>query len=62
MSQQNIPQLLKLTQVISVTGLSRATIYRMISQGEFPESVRISARRVAWKSDDLMSWFDDKAA
>ncbi len=62
MSQQNIPQLLNLQEVVKVTRLSRATIYRLISDGEFPHSVRVSARRVAWKKTEIVSWFDEKVA
>ncbi|MDJ4165317.1 AlpA family phage regulatory protein [Salmonella enterica] len=33
--------------------VSRATLYRQIKAGLFPEPVRIGARRVAWRMEDI---------
>lgn len=55
-------KLLKLKQVIEITGLSRASIYRLIEDEKFPKQVRISARRVAWKNTDIESWIEQQTA
>ena len=55
-------KLLKLKQVIEITGLSRASIYRLIEDEKFPKQVRISARRVAWKNTDIESWIEQQTS
>lgn len=52
--------LLRLKSVISRTGLSRSTIYSYISQGRFPEPVKIGERSVAWTESDVQSWIKDR--
>ena len=48
--------LLRIGAVIRTTGLGRSTIYRLITSGEFPAPVRLSARAVAWRRADVESW------
>jgi prophage regulatory protein len=48
--------LLRLETVSEVTTLGRTTIYRMMDQGDFPESVPISRNRVGWRAGDVLSW------
>ena len=38
------------------TGQTRSQIYKMIADGEFPESFNISERCVAWLSDEIEAW------
>lgn len=47
---------LRLPEVKAETGLSRATIYRLESQGEFPSRDHLSARAVGWWSIDIDNW------
>ena len=35
---------------------SEATLRRKVAAGEFPQPVKLSARVVAWKLDDVMEW------
>jgi hypothetical protein len=39
-----VPAMWRLREVERRTGLSRATVYRMVAAGEFPKPVRLSAR------------------
>ena len=49
-------KILRRSEVVARVGLSRATIYRMISSGEFPRSVRIGVRATGWCSDEVEEW------
>ena len=42
-------KLLRRRDVEELTGLSRASIYRLISEGGFPRPVRVSATGVRWE-------------
>ena len=49
-------QLLDLGEVCSLTGLSRATIYRLMHAGDFPAGTRISPNRIAWRETSIARW------
>lgn len=42
--------------VEAATGLSRSTIYDMMTRGEFPRPVRIGRRAVAWPESAIHEW------
>lgn len=48
--------MLKLPAVIRETALSRSSIYAAIGDGRFPPPVRIGARSVAWRSEEIEAW------
>lgn len=47
---------IRLPEVIRRTGLSRATIYRMMSQGAFPRSKSLGKRIACWDSGEIDAW------
>lgn len=47
---------LRLPEVMRLTGLSRATIYRKIGDGSFPARVQISTNCVAWHESEVDAW------
>ena len=53
--------LLRLPEVIHMTGLARSTIYKLISEGNFPSSLKLTRRTVAWSAGDIRQWVDSRA-
>ena len=53
---------MKLKEVIQITSLSRATIYRLIQEGEFPKQIPLSGRSVAWLEEEINEWMQQKLA
>ncbi len=53
-------KLLRRREVEELTGLSRASVYRLISEGEFPRPVRVSATAVRWKASDIDAWIKSR--
>jgi len=49
-------RLIRLPMVISITGLPRSTLYQMIRAEEFPKSVMIGKRSVAWVESEVTEW------
>lgn len=47
---------LRLPQVMAQCGLSRAMIYLLISQRQFPRQVVIGPRAVAWLESEVEAW------
>ena len=50
------PAFLRLPSVMRVTGLGRSTIYRLMSEGQFPRPVRLASRAVAWRRSEIDGW------
>lgn len=48
--------LIRISEVVELTSLSRSTIYRMMRRGDFPEPTRISERIIIWKRAQVMAW------
>ena len=42
-------RLIRLKEVLHKVGMSKSTLYRLIAAGEFPASVAIANRAVAWE-------------
>ncbi|EMK6583698.1 AlpA family transcriptional regulator [Vibrio parahaemolyticus] len=47
---------LKLKEVIEKTALSRSAIYRKMSEDDFPKSVNLGDRAVAWVESEVDDW------
>jgi prophage regulatory protein len=52
--------LLRLPAVIRATGLYRSTIYKLMSEGNFPSSLKLTQRTVAWSSGDIQHWVESR--
>ncbi|WP_043309531.1 AlpA family transcriptional regulator [Pseudomonas sp. ML96] len=48
-------------QVLEVTTLSHATLWREIKAGRFPRQVRLSPGRVGWRASEINTWLNDPA-
>jgi len=62
-------RMLRLPDVMAITGLSRAAIYakgnpkdKARYDPDFPQRVQLSANAVAWPSDRLQAWLDKRIA
>ncbi len=53
---------LKLKEVMEKTALSRSAIYRKMNDGEFPQSVSLGDRAVAWVDSEVQNWVIDRVA
>ena len=53
-------QIIKLTEVKIATALSGSTIYRLISQGEFPQQIKLSERSSGWLKSEIEQWIEDR--
>lgn len=50
------PAFYRIVDVIRITALSRATIYRRISEGRFPRPVNLGGRACGWTPAALQEW------
>lgn len=54
--------LIRLPDVQRRTGYSKAWIYRLISQGKFPASVKIGTRAIAFVESEIDDWVNQRIA
>lgn len=54
--------LIRLTDVQRRTGYSKAWIYRLMSQGKFPMSVKIGTRAIAFVESEIDEWVNERIA
>lgn len=47
---------IRLPEVLTRTGLSRSTIYAMISDGAFPKPIKLGMRAVGWVEVEVGDW------
>lgn len=53
-------KLIKIKEVMRQTSLARSTIYKYISEGAFPQPVKLGVRMVAWIDSEVEDWIRDK--
>lgn len=52
--------ILRRRDVEKKTGLSRSTIYTMITNGTFPKQIHLSARAVGWLASEVDAWLGER--
>lgn len=55
------PAFFRIADVMRITALSRATVYRRIADGIFPTPVHLGGRACGWTPKALQAWIDDPA-
>ena len=56
----SIDRMIKLPEVIRMTGLSRSSIYLLIKKGNFPSQVKLSTRSSGWHWREINSWLESR--
>jgi prophage regulatory protein len=52
--------MLRMPQVVAITGLSRMTIYRLEKRRQFPSRVQLSPNSVGWRKEDVDHWVESR--
>lgn len=53
-------KLLRLPEVLELTGLSRSGLYTLLGKGDFPQPIKLGERINAWRDDQLQEWVDQR--
>ncbi|ABK88926.1 AlpA family transcriptional regulator [Francisella tularensis subsp. novicida] len=53
-------KILRLKQVVEMTGTSKTTIYRWINANQFPKPINLSHASVGWLEADINDWIQSK--
>ena len=55
-SRRTPTRILRLAEVVEITGLCKTTIYELQAAGEFPTRVKITGSSVGWVESDVQHW------
>ena len=53
-------QMLRRQDVEKKTGLSKATVYRLVKERKFPQPIQLTERAVAWRSEEIDEWLESR--
>jgi len=53
-------RILRMKDVMKVTGLSRSAIYQKVSIGLFPKQIKLGERATGWLSDEVTGWLNQQ--
>jgi prophage regulatory protein len=59
-SQSSLPRILRLPEVISRTGLPRASIYQQMALGAFPKPIALTVRSRGWIESEIAAWIETR--
>jgi prophage regulatory protein len=62
MQLQNSQYIIRLSQAILKTGLSRSTIYTLIKLGDFPKQIQLSPRTMGFLESEIDEWIAGRIA
>lgn len=55
-------KIVRIKEVVSITGLSRATIYRYMDENTFPRSISLGKNSVGWIESEIYQWVENLVA
>ena len=53
---------IKMKEVMAKTGLAKSTVYKHIADNQFPNSVSLGKRAVAWLESEVEEWMLERIA
>jgi len=54
----SVNRILRIRQVLEMTGLRRTALYEKMHANQFPKSVKLGVRAVGWREGDVLSWME----
>jgi len=54
-------RIIRLKEVIKITGLSRSSILSFAKEGSFPKPFKIGVKAMGWLESDIDNWIEDRS-
>lgn len=58
-AEPELDRIIRLPELLRITGLSTASVYRQMAEGLFPRPVRLGKNAVGWRSSSVLSWLEN---
>lgn len=55
------PELIREEDVLRMTAVSHATLWRRRARGEFPEPQKVGTRSIGWLATEVAAWLDARS-
>lgn len=55
-------RVIRLPEVMEKTGLGRTTLYKLSTEGRFPESISLGGKAMGWIEAEIDKWIEDLMA
>lgn len=55
-------KILKISDLKSITGLSRSSIYRASADGSFPRPIKLGQRSSGWLKSEIDDWLTERVS
>ena len=55
-------KIVRRSDVESITGLSRSSIYAMMASNSFPKNIKLGERSVGWLESEIQDWLTKRIA
>ncbi|MCW8880322.1 MAG: AlpA family transcriptional regulator [Kangiellaceae bacterium] len=53
-------RILRMCDVVKMTGLSRSTIYNLVTEEKFPAQIKLTERTVGWLESEVEDWLKER--
>jgi len=53
-------RLIRLPEVLNLTGLSRSAVYQRMAQDRFPRAVQLTWRAIVWRLGEVKAWIESR--
>lgn len=55
-------RLMRVADVVTLTGMKRSSIYRLAAAGRFPKPLKLTERCSAWRESQVRLWIAERVA
>jgi len=55
-------RVLRVAEVMKLTGLSRTTLWKLARAGSFPKPVKLTGRAMGWKASAVAAWLAERTS
>ncbi|RAS21508.1 helix-turn-helix transcriptional regulator [Paraburkholderia bryophila] len=60
--QTHPTRIIRIATVLERTGLKKTCIYRLIKNGQFPSSIKLSHKCAGWVESEVNDWLNNRIA
>lgn len=60
MSNTQSFRIIRVSELSKTIGMSKATIYRLMNDGDFPPAIKLGANSVGWKLNEVSEWINSR--
>ncbi|MBK5937167.1 helix-turn-helix transcriptional regulator [Halorhodospira halophila] len=58
--QDRIDRIIRVREVLHLTGYSRSGLYTAMRRGDFPQGVKLGPRATGWRETEVREWLESR--